>query len=128
MGGWYGLKKGLRGRFGVYLPPVLEALGSTVVVVALVEVAVSSPVLPVLEPEVVGVPLDAVSLPLPSLSVALPLPLLPVGEAVGSTVVSEVFVIVVDALSTAFPSSPQAVDKKEIVRIREADAIRIARR
>ena len=25
--GWYGLKKGLRGRFGVYLPPVLEALG-----------------------------------------------------------------------------------------------------
>lgn len=26
-GGWYGLKKGLRGRFGVYLPPVLEALG-----------------------------------------------------------------------------------------------------
>jgi hypothetical protein len=27
VGGWYGLKKGLRGRFGVYLPPVLEALG-----------------------------------------------------------------------------------------------------
>lgn len=26
-GGWYGLKKGLRGRFGVYVPPVLEALG-----------------------------------------------------------------------------------------------------
>jgi hypothetical protein len=25
--GWYGLKKGLRGRFGMYLPPVLEALG-----------------------------------------------------------------------------------------------------
>jgi hypothetical protein len=25
--GWYGIKKGLRGRFGVYLPPVLEALG-----------------------------------------------------------------------------------------------------
>lgn len=25
--GWYGLKKGLRGRFGVYLPPLLEALG-----------------------------------------------------------------------------------------------------
>ncbi len=24
--GWYGLKKGLRGRFGMYLPPVLEAL------------------------------------------------------------------------------------------------------
>ncbi len=24
--GWYGLKKGLRGRFGVYVPPVLEAL------------------------------------------------------------------------------------------------------
>jgi hypothetical protein len=27
IGGWYGLKKGLRGRFGSYLPPVLEALG-----------------------------------------------------------------------------------------------------
>jgi hypothetical protein len=27
MKGWYGLKKGLRGRFGVYLPPLLEALG-----------------------------------------------------------------------------------------------------
>ena len=27
VGGWYGLKKGLRGRFGVYLPPVLEVLG-----------------------------------------------------------------------------------------------------
>ena len=26
-GGWYGLKKGLRGRFGVYLPPVLAAMG-----------------------------------------------------------------------------------------------------
>lgn len=26
-GGWYGLKKGLRGRFGMYVPPVLEALG-----------------------------------------------------------------------------------------------------
>jgi hypothetical protein len=25
--GWYGLKKGLRGRFGVYVPPLLEALG-----------------------------------------------------------------------------------------------------
>jgi hypothetical protein len=25
--GWYGLKKGLRGRFGMYLPPVLEQLG-----------------------------------------------------------------------------------------------------
>lgn len=25
--GWYGLKRGLRGRFGVYVPPVLEALG-----------------------------------------------------------------------------------------------------
>ena len=24
---WYGLKKGLRGRFGMYVPPVLEALG-----------------------------------------------------------------------------------------------------
>jgi hypothetical protein len=27
LGGWYGLKKNLRGRFGVYVPPVLEALG-----------------------------------------------------------------------------------------------------
>jgi len=27
VGGWYGLKKGLRGRFGVYVPPVLEAMG-----------------------------------------------------------------------------------------------------
>jgi hypothetical protein len=26
-GGWYGIKKGLRGRFGMYLPPVLEVLG-----------------------------------------------------------------------------------------------------
>lgn len=25
--GWYGLKKGLRGRFGMYVPPVLEELG-----------------------------------------------------------------------------------------------------
>ena len=25
--GWYGLKKGLRGRFGMYVPPVLDELG-----------------------------------------------------------------------------------------------------
>lgn len=25
--GWYGTKKGFRGRFGMYVPPVLEALG-----------------------------------------------------------------------------------------------------
>ena len=25
--GWYGTKKGLRGRFGMYMPPLLEALG-----------------------------------------------------------------------------------------------------
>ncbi len=25
--GWYWMKKGLRGRFGVYVPPLLEALG-----------------------------------------------------------------------------------------------------
>ena len=25
--GWYGLKKGLRGRFAVYVPPLMEALG-----------------------------------------------------------------------------------------------------
>jgi hypothetical protein len=27
VGGWYGLKKGYRGRFGMYMPPLLEALG-----------------------------------------------------------------------------------------------------
>ena len=27
IGGWYGLKKGLRGRFGMYLPPLMERLG-----------------------------------------------------------------------------------------------------
>jgi hypothetical protein len=27
IGGWYGFKKGLRGRFANYVPPVLEALG-----------------------------------------------------------------------------------------------------
>ena len=27
IGGWYGLRKGYRGRFGMYLPPLLEALG-----------------------------------------------------------------------------------------------------
>ena len=27
LGGWYGLKKGLRGRFGMYIPPLMEALG-----------------------------------------------------------------------------------------------------
>ena len=27
IGGWYGLKKGLCGRFGVYVPPLMEALG-----------------------------------------------------------------------------------------------------
>ena len=27
VGGWYGLKKGLRGRFAMYVPPVLQALG-----------------------------------------------------------------------------------------------------
>jgi hypothetical protein len=26
VGGWYGLKKGLRGRFANYVPPVLEVL------------------------------------------------------------------------------------------------------
>jgi hypothetical protein len=26
VGGWYGLRKGYRGRFGMYLPPVLEEL------------------------------------------------------------------------------------------------------
>jgi hypothetical protein len=26
-GGWYGLKKGLRGRFGMYIPPLMEVLG-----------------------------------------------------------------------------------------------------
>jgi len=27
VGGWYGLRRGYRGRFGMYLPPLLEALG-----------------------------------------------------------------------------------------------------
>ncbi|HEY3775160.1 MAG TPA: hypothetical protein VGL69_19300 [Solirubrobacteraceae bacterium] len=27
VGGWYGLRKGYRGRFGMYLPPLLESLG-----------------------------------------------------------------------------------------------------
>jgi uncharacterized protein DUF6855 len=27
VGGWYGTKKGLRGRFGMYVPPLLERLG-----------------------------------------------------------------------------------------------------
>jgi hypothetical protein len=27
VGGWYGLKKGLRGRFAMYVPPVMEVLG-----------------------------------------------------------------------------------------------------
>jgi hypothetical protein len=25
--GWYGLKKGFRGRFGMYIPPLMEVLG-----------------------------------------------------------------------------------------------------
>ena len=27
VGGWYGLKKGYRGRFGMYVPPLMEVLG-----------------------------------------------------------------------------------------------------
>jgi hypothetical protein len=27
VGGWYGLKKGFRGRFGMYVPPLMEKLG-----------------------------------------------------------------------------------------------------
>jgi hypothetical protein len=27
VGGWYGLRKGYRGRFGMYLPPLMEELG-----------------------------------------------------------------------------------------------------
>lgn len=27
VGGWYGLRPGYRGRFGMYLPPLLEAMG-----------------------------------------------------------------------------------------------------
>ncbi|HZZ40855.1 MAG TPA: hypothetical protein VFE06_17090 [Acidobacteriaceae bacterium] len=27
IGGWYGLKKGLRGRFAMYVPPVMKVLG-----------------------------------------------------------------------------------------------------
>jgi hypothetical protein len=31
VGGWYGLKKGLRGRFAMYVPPVMEELKLAVV-------------------------------------------------------------------------------------------------
>lgn len=31
VGGWYGTKKGLRGRFAMYVPPVLEALDLAIV-------------------------------------------------------------------------------------------------
>jgi hypothetical protein len=27
VGGWYGIKKGLRGRFATYIPPIMENLG-----------------------------------------------------------------------------------------------------
>ena len=27
VGGWYGLKKGLPGRFAMYIPPLMEKLG-----------------------------------------------------------------------------------------------------
>jgi hypothetical protein len=27
VGGWYGMRKGYRGRFGMYVPPLLEELG-----------------------------------------------------------------------------------------------------
>ena len=27
VGGWYGLRKGYRGRFGMYIPPLMEHLG-----------------------------------------------------------------------------------------------------
>ena len=27
VGGWYGMRKGYRGRFGMYMPPLLESLG-----------------------------------------------------------------------------------------------------
>jgi len=27
LGGWYGLRKGYRGRFALYVPPLMEALG-----------------------------------------------------------------------------------------------------
>ncbi|MCW2844867.1 MAG: hypothetical protein JWN22_2783 [Nocardioides sp.] len=30
VGGWYGLRTGYRGRFGMYLPPLLEELGLAV--------------------------------------------------------------------------------------------------
>jgi len=33
VGGWYGQKKGLRGRFGVYVPPVLAAQGRAEIMV-----------------------------------------------------------------------------------------------
>ena len=31
VGGWYGLKKGLRGRFAMYVPPLMEALAHAAV-------------------------------------------------------------------------------------------------
>jgi hypothetical protein len=27
IGGWYGLKKGFKGRFAMYIPPLMEVLG-----------------------------------------------------------------------------------------------------
>jgi len=27
VGGWYGMRRGYRGRFGMYIPPLMEALG-----------------------------------------------------------------------------------------------------
>lgn len=27
VGGWYGTRRGMRGRFGMYMPPLMEALG-----------------------------------------------------------------------------------------------------
>jgi hypothetical protein len=27
IGGWYGLKNGFKGRFGIYIPPLMEAFG-----------------------------------------------------------------------------------------------------
>ena len=27
IGGWYGLKKGFKGRFAIYIPPLMEGLG-----------------------------------------------------------------------------------------------------
>jgi hypothetical protein len=105
-------------------PSVVEPIVVVVLVGSLVVVAVTSTVVPEVVGSVVGVPVEVPSVT--PVSLALSVPAVVGVSVVGGTVVIEVLVIVVDSVSTPLPLSPQAVDKKEIVRIREADAIRIA--